>query len=99
MRSLTSEQDAKITAAANSDPDSPVLSETFFHRAKWAVDVRPDLAARKMRGRPKLEQTKVQVTLRLDAHVLETFKSEGRGWQSRINDVLSRAIKRRKGVA
>jgi uncharacterized protein (DUF4415 family) len=31
------------------------------------------------------------VTLRLDADVLHSFRSEGAGWQSRINDALRKA--------
>ncbi len=40
------------------------------------------------RGRPKLSDPKKSVTLRLDADVIEAFKSEGKGWQTRINTVL-----------
>lgn len=37
---------------------------------------------------PLPKGNKRQVTLRLDPDVLEHFKREGRGWQSRINAVL-----------
>mgnify|MGYP003624829766 CR=1 FL=1 len=40
------------------------------------------------RGRPKLSDPKKSVTLRLDMEVIEAFKAEGRGWQTRINTVL-----------
>ncbi len=43
------------------------------------------------RGRPKLEQTKQHVSLRLDPDVLESFKASGPGWQARINEVLRKA--------
>jgi uncharacterized protein (DUF4415 family) len=43
------------------------------------------------RGRPRKENPKAQVTLRLDAEVIEHFKAEGPGWQTRINAVLKRA--------
>ena len=45
------------------------------------------------RGRPRLETTKQHVSLRLDPDVLESFKSAGPGWQSRINDVLRKAAR------
>ena len=41
-----------------------------------------------MRGRPKKEVTKQQVTLRLDADILDYFRSGGPGWQTRVNDTL-----------
>lgn len=45
-------------------------------------------AVLKMRGRPKAEKTKTQITLRIDEDVLNEFKKLGVGWQTRINDVL-----------
>jgi len=54
----------------------------------------PDLAdsIRRGRGRPPKESPKQQVTLRLDADVLERLRSSGRGWQGRVNDVLKKAV-------
>jgi uncharacterized protein (DUF4415 family) len=49
-----------------------------------------------MRGRPRAEHPKVQVTLRLDPEVVNAFKEDGRGWQGRINETLVRAVKRRR---
>lgn len=46
---------------------------------------------KKPRGPNKLP-TKTQVTLRLDQDVLAAFKATGKGWQSRINDVLRREL-------
>ena len=43
-----------------------------------------------MRRRPKA--TKTQITLRLDAVVVERFKATGPGWQTRINAVLREAV-------
>jgi uncharacterized protein (DUF4415 family) len=40
------------------------------------------------RGRPRSENPKVSTTIRLDADVLERFRAEGPGWQSRINEAL-----------
>ena len=34
---------------------------------------------------------KVQTTIRLDADVVEAFKKDGPGWQSRMNAVLRKA--------
>lgn len=43
------------------------------------------------RGRPKAAKTKIPTSLRLDPEVLEHFKAEGRGWQSRMNAALRKA--------
>jgi uncharacterized protein (DUF4415 family) len=36
---------------------------------------------------------KVAVSLRLDRHVVEAFRASGKGWQSRINQVLAESLK------
>ena len=44
-------------------------------------------------GRPPLRGVaKKQVTLRLDADLLERFRETGAGWQSRINATLRKAV-------
>ncbi|MCB1497931.1 MAG: BrnA antitoxin family protein [Bauldia sp.] len=45
-------------------------------------------------GRPPVENPKERISLRVDADVLETFRSTGRGWQTRMNTVLCREAKR-----
>lgn len=45
------------------------------------------------KGRPPVgEEPKKQVTLRLDADLLERFRATGAGWQSRINATLRKAV-------
>lgn len=43
-------------------------------------------------GRPLSTAPKQQVTIRLDQDVIERFRGSGRGWQTRINDALRRAL-------
>lgn len=43
------------------------------------------------RGRPKSDNPKQPVSLRLDREVIDWFKRQGAGWQSRINDELRKA--------
>ena len=74
----TPEEDAAITAAAISDPDAVPFTD-----AEWSL-VRPLVR----RGRPLGSGTKTQVTLRLDADVVDKFRASGDGWQTRINDAL-----------
>lgn len=73
--------------------DNPEWTEADFKQAKPFTEAFPDLAEslRKSRGRPKAEAPKKQVTLRLDADVVEFFRQAGPGWQSRINDSLRKS--------
>lgn len=45
------------------------------------------------RGRPRAAVRKELVTLRLDVDIIESFKAEGPGWQTRINDALVEAMR------
>jgi uncharacterized protein (DUF4415 family) len=74
--------------------DNPEWTDADFKKAKPFSEVFPELAEglRRSRGRPKAEAPKKQVTLRLDADVVESFRLTGPGWQSRINDSLRKSI-------
>jgi len=72
--------------------DNPELTDAEMSQARPFAEVFPDLAQKARRGRPKSESPKVLTTLRLDREVVEKFKADGPGWQSRINDVLKKAI-------
>jgi len=83
------------------DEESPELTEEFFRNARPAEEVIPGIveAAERLRarlGRPKLEETKEHVSLRLDPVVVKSFKEDGPGWRTRINDELVKLVKRRK---
>lgn len=80
IESTTPEEDARISAAAASDPDNPEWTEDDFKRA------RP--------GRPPLppEKRKKQVTMLIDPDVLEALKKDGKGWQTRANAALRKAV-------
>jgi uncharacterized protein (DUF4415 family) len=41
---------------------------------------------------PERDEPKKQVTLRLDADLLEKFRSGGAGWQTRLNATLRKAV-------
>lgn len=73
--------------------NNPEWTEADFKQAKPFTEAFPDLAEslRKNRGRPKVEAPKKQVTLRLDADVVEFFRQAGPGWQSRINESLRKS--------
>ena len=83
------------------DEESPELTEEFFRNARPAEEVIPGIieAAERLRirlGRPKLEEIKEHVSLRLDPVVVKSFKEDGPGWRTRINDELVKLVKRRK---
>lgn len=73
--------------------DSPELTEEELLGMRPFAEVFPDLAEsiRRSRGRPKVAAPRQQISLRLDPDVIEKFKATGKGWQSRINDVLKAA--------
>jgi uncharacterized protein (DUF4415 family) len=51
------------------------------------------------RGRPKSDDPKQLITLRLDAAVLRWFQQSGPGYQSRIGAALKSHMTRRKAAA
>jgi uncharacterized protein (DUF4415 family) len=77
------------------DDEAPTWSDEVFARAEIREGdrvIRPATGTLTRRGRPKSERPKRQVTLRLDLDVLEHFRAGGPGWQSRMNEVLRKAI-------
>ena len=93
--------DAEITAAALADPDTvpPSASDTPFTgksgREALAELFPPETAEDLLtprRGRPKAERPKIQFTARFDADIVEHFRSTGKGWQVRMEEVLRKAI-------
>lgn len=83
--------------------DDPEMTKKDFARARSLKADMPDVveAMKRGRGRPKLDQPKERVSLRLDPEIVAAYKATGAGWQSRINDTLARALgpKRRKSRA
>jgi uncharacterized protein (DUF4415 family) len=78
------------------DPDAPELTAADFARARRMIDVMPEVVEAFKRGRPKIENPKVRVSLRLAPDVIEAFKATGPGWQTRIAETLARAATRLK---
>jgi uncharacterized protein (DUF4415 family) len=74
------------------DPVAP-LTDDEIARLRPAAEVFAELGIPmpKRPGRPKSERRKVPVTMRLDPDVLDYFRRQGPGWQSRINEILARA--------
>lgn len=76
------------------DSENPEWTREDFEQAVKTGGVPLDEAMkifRRARG-PQKAPTKVQVTLRLDRDIVEKFRATGRGWQSRLNQTLRKAM-------
>jgi uncharacterized protein (DUF4415 family) len=93
LRPLTDEEEAEIQRNIAEDPDDWEATEEDFKNAKPFAEAFPDLMAsiNRARGRPPVEHPRRQISIRLDPDVIEKFKATGKGWQSRINEVLKNA--------
>lgn len=81
------------------DPENPEWTADDVARSKGpgslpahVLAAFPKTAAR-VRG-PQKSETKVPVSIRLDRSVVDYFKAQGPGWQSRINEALAGMIRR-----
>ena len=75
------------------DADNPEWTAEDFKRARPATSLPPEIrsAFPNTRG-PQKSLRKVPVSIRLTPEVVERFKASGPGWQSRIDDVLKKAV-------
>jgi uncharacterized protein (DUF4415 family) len=83
-------ENKRVTVAGWVDPDeAPELTDEWFETA----DVHHGgVLVRRGRGRPKIDAPKKQITLRLDADIIDRFRASGPGWQARINEALRKAV-------
>ena len=83
MKLATTAKLPKNTSTKVSDPDNPA----------WAEDMLGAPVLKRGRG-PQATPTKILTSMRLDADILEFFKSQGSGYQSRINEALRMEVNR-----
>ena len=81
----TPEEDAAITAAALSDPDTYIPTDEEFKKFRRV-------------GRPLAAETKERITIRLSRDVVEQFRASGDGWQTRVDFALQDWLKTHKVV-
>jgi uncharacterized protein (DUF4415 family) len=79
--------------------ENPEWTESTFARARPAREKMPELvgeaAASRLlrpRGRPKSGNARMAISLRLPPETLALWKATGPGWQTRMADVLGRAV-------
>jgi uncharacterized protein (DUF4415 family) len=85
----------KLDAASRPDDENPEWTREDLKRARPAPDLIGELfgaeaaeVVAQRRGRPRKPAPKINQTLRLDADVVDAYRRQGRGWQTRINAVL-----------
>ena len=96
---LSDEDEARLQAEIAVNPDHPEMTDEELAAMRPASEVLPPAlyaALTRPRGRPKAEETKVPVKLRLDRGAVDAFKATGAGWQTRMNDVLVKAANKLK---
>ena len=85
----TDSEDRIITQQARED--NTLLSDKLLAEMK-PIDRFPQLKPLAKRGRPPKSNPKKSTTIRLNAEVLNFFKAQGKGWQTRINDILQKYV-------
>ena len=85
MKLATTAKLPKKTSAKVADPDNPA----------WTEEMLGAPVLKRGRG-PQAAPTKVLTSIRLDADVLEFFKLQGDGYQSRINAALRKEVNRNR---
>ena len=78
----TPQEDARIQAGIDADPDAYSLSDKEWEKVKPIARI----------GRPKAEVTKERITIRLSRDVVTQFRATGEGWQTRMDCALRQFI-------
>lgn len=73
------EEDAAIAAGIAADPDTYVMGDAEFAKAR-------------QRGRPPVAIKRPTMTMRIDPDILAALKASGKGWQTRVNDLLRKEV-------
>src|SRR5690349_8852095 len=76
--------------------DAPYLTDEQIKQLRPAKEYFAELGIPipKM-GRPKADKVKQSVTIRMDEDVVDYFKAEGPGWQTRMHEVLAREARKK----
>jgi uncharacterized protein (DUF4415 family) len=97
----TEAEEAAIQRGIAADPDSRKWTEDDLRHARPAKEMLPPAVYAGLvvinrragvRG-PQKAPTKVQTAIRFDPDVLAALRATGRGWQTRVNDVMREWLK------
>jgi len=94
---LTNRAEARIQRMIAADPDNPELTDAQIAKGKPFAKAFPGLSAsiKRSRGRPRLEDAKVAVTLRVHPDTLKRFQAHGDEWRGAMAKVLDAAGRRK----
>jgi uncharacterized protein (DUF4415 family) len=75
--------------------DNPDWTRKDVAKSRPAAELPPEILSqfKNKPGRPKLENPKQPVKLRLDSDVVTALRATGPGWQTRINEMLRANLK------
>ncbi|MCF6297767.1 MAG: BrnA antitoxin family protein [Flavobacteriaceae bacterium] len=76
----------EINKADWNSVDSPELSKDVLFKMTSVKENHPHIP-NKVRG-PQKEPLKIPVSIRLSPDIIEFFKTEGKGWQTKANNIL-----------
>jgi uncharacterized protein (DUF4415 family) len=79
---VTNEEELRIQAGIDADPDAYSLSDEEWEKVKPTVRI----------GRPPAGVTKERITIRLSRDVVTQFRATGTGWQTRMDAALRQYI-------
>lgn len=96
-KKILTEREAILKAMATPPPggyfvwDGVDEDERPLTEEEMRAGIEADLQRR--RGRPAGSATKVQVAIRFDREIVESFRATGKGWQTRMNAALKAWLK------
>lgn len=94
---------ASLDAMPPAEPLSPAFKDLTDEDAEGRAAGDPDAGILPPgfweTAQPVDAETKEQITLRLDPDVLRHFRSQGKGYQSRINAVLKSYVKAKESAS
>lgn len=88
---MNNESTGNTTLNTSPDVDNPVTTAAFWDGAVIKMAGQP-IGTIKGRGKQKA-QTKTPTAIRLSPEVIDYFTSTGKGWQTRMDNVLREYVK------
>lgn len=91
-RALSNAEESEIQKMIASDPDNPEISDAQIAKGKPFAKAFPELAEsiKRSRGRPRVDNPREAVTLRIDPETVARFKAKGKDWRARMARALEK---------